>query len=101
MDKFKLENINTEMPYKAWADEYADAYRKGFTDAVEGVEFSPFNATPYIEGYSIAVSVFAGGKPEYEEFIRVRGYSRIRVRSQTLPRAAGSRRIREDSSKTS
>lgn len=73
MEKFSL-SVQTEIPYKEWAQDHAALYAEGFIDAVEGVEYTHFQASPWKEGYAAAVAVFARSPEEYKEFIRIRGY---------------------------
>lgn len=72
MEKFSLK-VDTSNPYKEWAKEYARLYREGFEAAVEGVEYTHFQATPWQNGYEAAVSIFANSQSEYNEFKRIRG----------------------------
>ena len=71
-DTFRLD-VTTSNPYKEWAKEGANFYEEGFNAAVEGVMFSPCNASAYIRGYEAAVGIF-GDHAQYRKFKEVLGY---------------------------
>ena len=41
-----------------WATESGEAFRKGYIDGANAVEYSPFNACAYTAGYREALMVF-------------------------------------------